>query len=461
MRLRLAGHHDGSHRGRRFALAALLALVCLAILAPRAHGAKGMEIATQDDPRFVSGEPVGGHSGPDPSLGIAREIRVSRIRIGIGWADSLAGGQRNSASVPGPIQYDFSRWDNAVARAKLWGIKVQLDLQGTAPRWATADHKEGGNKPNPKLFAQFASAAVAHFKGKVDRYSVWNEPNYTSWLNPIEQSGTLYRKLYSSGYKAIKKADPTAQVLIAETAPREAFNRRSKTYNSIGPLAFLRQLTCSNKSFTKTTCKGGLKADGYAHHPYDYSHKPTYKDKGKNNVTLGTLSKLTTALDRVAKTGALMTPKKKPLDLYLTEYGYLRQGAKATPEATRAKYTVQAFKIAQKNKRVKQMLNYLLVEPSTSLFFDTSLVLKDGTRTPTFNALAAWASSAASKKQIQSPGAVDPAATSGSGSDSGGGNNGGGTGAPGSGGNGSPVTGTPAEPLCTVFPNLCAVQPPT
>src|SRR5262249_12094720 len=158
--------------------------------------------------------------------------------------------------------------------------------------------------------------------------------------------------------------------------------------------------------------------------------------------------KLTSALDKVAKTKALTTPKNKPLDVYLTEYGYLRQGKKATPEATRAKYMVQAFTIAQKNKRVKQLLNYLLEEPSTSLFFDTSLVLMDGTRTPTFNAISSWATKAAGKKLIKSPGAVDPAATSGSGSSSGspqgGGSNGGGTGAPGSGGNGSPVTGTPA-----------------
>src|SRR4051794_34993239 len=211
MRLRLAGHHDGAHRGRRFAIAALLALVCLAVVAPRAHAAKGMEIATQDDPSFVSGAPVGGHAGPDPTLGLAREIKVSRIRIGIGWASAVGAGQRNASSVPGAVQYDFSRWDNAVARAKLWGIKVQLDLQGVAPQWATGDGKEGGNKPNAKLFAQFATAAVTHFRGSVDRYSVWNEPNYKSWLNPVEKSGTLYRKLYASGYKAIKKADPKAQ----------------------------------------------------------------------------------------------------------------------------------------------------------------------------------------------------------------------------------------------------------
>src|SRR5690242_5290900 len=100
MRLRLVGHHDGTHRGRRFAIAALLALVCLAILAPRAHGAKGMEVATQDDPSFVSGQPVAGHPGPNPQLGLAREIKVSYIRIGIGWASALGGNQRAASSAP-------------------------------------------------------------------------------------------------------------------------------------------------------------------------------------------------------------------------------------------------------------------------------------------------------------------------------------------------------------------------
>src|SRR5262245_3169860 len=125
MRLRLAGHHDGAHRGRRIAIAALLALACLAILAPRAHAAKGMEIATQDDPSFVAGDPVGGHPGPDPELGLAREIKVSYIRIGIGWASAVGGNQRGASSPPSNPQYDFTRWDNAVGRARLWGIKVQ------------------------------------------------------------------------------------------------------------------------------------------------------------------------------------------------------------------------------------------------------------------------------------------------------------------------------------------------
>ena len=42
-------------------------------------------------------------------------------------------------------------------------------------------------------------------------------------------------------------------------------------------------MTCSNTAFTQSHC-GGLKADGYAHHPYDFDHQPTYKFPGNDNV---------------------------------------------------------------------------------------------------------------------------------------------------------------------------------
>jgi hypothetical protein len=461
MRLRLAGHQNGSHRGRRFALAALLAIVCLAILAPRAHGAKGMEVALNDDPILVGQGPVGGHPGPAPGLGFARELRVSRIRVNVGWASSLAAGQRDATSVPSEIRYDYARFDQLVVAATRWGFKLQLNLSGPTPRWATGDGREGANRPNAKLFRHFVTATATHYRGLVDRYSIWNEPNHVGWIAPVEEAGTIYRALYTPAYRAIKKVDPKAKVLIAETSPYELYNRSKKIYNAVSPLAFLRQMTCSNESFTKSECPG-LKADGYAHHPYDYAHEPSYRYPGKDNATLGTLSNLTNALNRMNKTKALRTPKGKALDVYLTEYGYLRQGKKATEESARAKYLVQAFKLAQKNKRVKQMLQYLLVEPARHKFFDTSIVLQDGTRTPAYNALASWSQKAADKKLIKSPGRIDPTLSNG-GAGAGtppAGNSGGGAGGnPGNGG-GAPFTGTPAEPVCTLFPDLCATVGP-
>ena len=57
------------------------------------------------------------------------------------------------------------------------------------------------------------------YGGVVDRFSIWNEPNYFGWLAPIGSAPKLYRAMYVEGYNAIKAAAPNAQVLIAETSP--------------------------------------------------------------------------------------------------------------------------------------------------------------------------------------------------------------------------------------------------
>ena len=144
----------------------------------------------------------------------------------------------------------------------------------------------------------------------------------------MSQSGTIYRKLYIAGYRAIKGVDPSAAVLIGETSPYALRGR------AIAPLTFLRQLACVSKSYKlsngcvkKAPWPGGgpLLADGYAHHPYD-RHSPTYKYPGSDNVTIGTLYRLTAALDRLARVHALRQPGGLPLDLYLTEFGYFGSG---------------------------------------------------------------------------------------------------------------------------------------
>ena len=118
------------------------------------------------------------------------------------------------------------------------------------------------------------------------------------------------------------------------------------------------------------------------------------------------------------------------------------------PEEARAKYLVQAFEIARKNKRVKQMLQYLVVEPGPGYeFFDTSLIAKDGTKTATFDALRGWAQNALTKKQIKKQGPLDPtlgppAAAPGGGGGSGGGSGGGGGTAP------------PEQPVYCTFPGI-------
>src|SRR2546423_15466158 len=100
--------------------------------------------------------------------------------------------------------------DSVIEQAAAKGIRVELALTGPAPAFATGNHRVSNDRPSPKFFAEFVRRIAIHFKGRVARYSIWNEGNYKSWLSPMSQSGTIYRKLYIAGYRAIKEVDPSA-----------------------------------------------------------------------------------------------------------------------------------------------------------------------------------------------------------------------------------------------------------
>jgi hypothetical protein len=169
----------------------------------------------------------------------------------------------------------------------------------------------------------------------------------------------------------------------------------------MAPLKFLRGLTCATPSYKRARNCATLKADGFAHHPYDFAHKPTYKYPGKDNVTLGTLGRLTTALQKLKNANLLTTPTGGVPQLYLTEYGYFGSGKYKLPRSKQGSYLVQAFTMAQKNPHVKQLVQFLLVKPRKPFTsFDTSIATGAAKPTLAFNKLAAWAKKAVRLGQI-------------------------------------------------------------
>jgi hypothetical protein len=220
----------------------------------------------------------------------------------------------------------------------------------------------------------------------VNRYSIWNEPNHVGWLAPLKSAPGLYSQLYKAGYGAIKRINPGAEVLFGETAPYA-----SRRGSAMPPLQFLRGVVRANRSY-RGSSRYALQADGFAHHPYDFNHKPTYKFPGATNVTLSGLNTLVKLLDSLTKSKKLTTPSGGKLDLYLTEFGYLRSGSQKQSESNRVKYLKQGYDMALKHPRVRQMLHFLLVQPASKYrFFDTSLVSQSGGKTQTYNALRDWA----------------------------------------------------------------------
>jgi hypothetical protein len=354
-------------------LPAAAVAACALAVPSTAGAAQGMEIAVQDDLALVTQSYSSANRGK--TLDLAAQFQTKWVRANILWS-AVNGKQAKAKKRPSTPKYDFTSYDALVLAAHQRGMEVEFTIGGSAPAWAAGNKKIGPYKPNARYYREFVRAVMKQYTGLVKRYSIWNEPNLAPWLAPLRDAPKLYRSLYAAGYSEVKKADPNAEVLIGETSPYGARNR------SIPPVEFLRKLLAGGK----------LVADGYAHHPYDFQHKPSFKWPGSTNATLGTLSNLTKELDRQAKSGKLRTPGGDALDVWITEYGYLRSGRHGLNEAKRAQYLKEAYNIALKNPRVRQMLQYLLIEPAKKYrFFDMSLAnQKAKSFGAAFQALVDW-----------------------------------------------------------------------
>jgi hypothetical protein len=385
------------------------AAVCGLMLLPgSASAARGMEVAIQDDLTLLErGGFYGEFIDQDLVYRRMRGVQASRIRINVLWAYAVVPEQRDLRRTPKRVRYRWDLYDSAITRAKRRGMKVLLSLTGPAPAWATPKRnvEKGHYKPNPYKFREFVKAFARRYRKKVDRYSIWNEPNWYTWLAPHKQSPLLYRKLYRQAYKAISKQHRKARVLLGELAP---YHRRSK---AIAPLEFLRQMTCLGDGYRKKRrlwkrkCgKLKLYADGIAHHPYDFKRPPWKKRPGRDNVTIASLGRMTSALDTMKRRRVLMPRRTKRMPLFLTEWGYHRSGYRRIPERRRAYWTKKGFEVARKHPRVKMMLQYTFVQPPGGSWFDLSLIDTDGDKTRTWRKLRGWAKYHAKRKNIKRPG---------------------------------------------------------
>jgi hypothetical protein len=392
-------------------LVALAALPLVAMTGP-AQGAKKMEVAIQNEGVFL----YGAYYDQDLAYRQLRSLGATHLRMNVLWFQAVVASQRNQRTKPANIQYDFSQWDAAVNKARSYGIKVQFALAGDPPNFACGSKEDpyecDGFKPNRKLFADFVRATVSHFKGRVSRFSMWNEPNWYTWISPHKQAPLLYRKLYQAGYKAAKKANRKAEVVMGELAPHFQPNI------STPPLQFIREMVCVNKKLkrikgAKKKCPGKLKLDAFATHPYDFENRPTKKRSNPDEVTIANIGALPKLLDKLRKKG-LIKPSKKAFPIYLTEHGYMvadnpriKQAKRRIPEPKRARWIVQSWKIAQKTPRIKQNLHFGFISPppsDPSGFFDMGLIKFDGTIRGSFTALQSYLRDAAADGKVARPG---------------------------------------------------------
>jgi hypothetical protein len=379
-----------------------------------ADAAKRMEILLQDDGIFLYDK---GQYERDTAFQVARQLGVTGLRINVHWWMTMPESQYRSTVKPAFVNYDWRIWDEAIARARAFGMRVQLALIGDPPAWACGNRLQpydcDGYKPDIFEFRAFAQAAAAHFGSSVARYSIWNEPNWYTWLSPHKQAPLLYRALYQQGYEGVKAGNPAAKVLLGELAPLFRENGLS-----MAPLKFIRKMVCVNKRFKLSRraaekCTGGpLKLDGVAHHPYYFEVRPGKRSENPDDVTIASLDSLNSHLDRLRDLGVI-DPSRRRTPVYLTEHGYMVTGnpdirpARRIPESRRQRWVVKAFDIAQKTPRIKSMLYFNLVSPplgSADSYFDLGLIQSDGVPRGSFFALRDWAQAAIADGRVKAPG---------------------------------------------------------
>ncbi len=147
------------------------------------------------------------HPGNDPSssIGIHSNFLPFQYaalgRLGIHWDRALSPGAlfRWSLVEPKPGQFVWN--DGKVANARAAGISILGTLGVQAPAWA-----QSGGVPNLDAWQKYVSAVASHYRGRVQAWEIWNEPN-------ARFTSAFYAQMLARASQAIRAADPSAQVV--------------------------------------------------------------------------------------------------------------------------------------------------------------------------------------------------------------------------------------------------------
>jgi hypothetical protein len=257
---------------------------------------------------------------------------------------------------------------------------------------------------------------------RVSSWSAWNEPNQAGWLRPqwgpkrLPVSPRLYRGLQDAAYTALGRSGHGSDTyLLGETAPRGG--GRATRVTPMRPLIFIRDLYCVDRRLRRYSGRraaargcptdragrarfvsdhpGLFQATGWAHHPYALEVPPQVRDRARDQVTLSTLGRLSRTLDGIFRRYG----RRERLPFWLTEYGYQTNppdNVIGVSWKRQADYLGRAENISQRNRRVRALTQFLLIDdaPKTEFprsspkfwgsTFQSGLVTREGRRKDAF-----------------------------------------------------------------------------
>jgi hypothetical protein len=417
-----------TRRRRARRLLAVAALACVAVPCAPALAAPDQQSLIEDETLMLD------QSTQAAGLDEAKALGADVLRANVIWSRYAP----SPTSTKRPKGFDgkdpdaygaaFAALDSFVSGAQARGMQVLLTPTGPIPAWASrckgSVKARSTCKPDPKLFGAFVRALGKRYP-TVKTWSIWNEPNLRSWLTPqyevkrgqaVQTSAYMYRQLATSaiaGLRATGHSSKTDQIWIGETAPLgddpsgcsaqrklRAPSRCAKSITKTSPSTFLRGVFClSTRGGTLRGAEGKdqhcsrykkLAVNGYAHHPYTRGgSRPPLSKTNAGEITIGTASRLTKLLDQAGRRKRI--PSR--LAVHYTEHGWQTNppgvhDAFAVTDAQQAEYINQSDWIAYKNRRVKTVAQYKIVDdPNIAAGFQMGLRLfSGGARKPAYDA---------------------------------------------------------------------------
>jgi len=210
----------------RFFSLILLGISALSLIVfPHPFSASSSPTHTPSPIPYTDLNPLGANFFLDREVELwKREQTVKMAKeAGIGWAKILFSWEGIEPKKGQFLddQYRKSTWekyDQIVDLCQKYGLRIIARLD-RAPDWARQDKSlKTGPPADFNDYGDFVYAVVSRYKGRIQHYQIWNEPNiWPEWGDqPVDPEG--YVQLLRVAYQRAKEADPNCLILSAPLA---------------------------------------------------------------------------------------------------------------------------------------------------------------------------------------------------------------------------------------------------
>lgn len=147
-------------------------------------------------------------------LQLIKDIKFNWVKQQVAWRDIEGAGKGI---------YDWEKMDRMMEQIDAHGLNIiaRVDLQ---PEWAGGGYPEIGPPDDYQDYVNFLTTLATRYKGRIDAYQIWNEPNLAREWGNRPPNPAEYTELLRRSYEAVKAIDPEAIIISAGLAPTTRYD---------------------------------------------------------------------------------------------------------------------------------------------------------------------------------------------------------------------------------------------